>query len=234
MRPCRSSNAWSRPFLLLLWCSTYHMRLYCSKIFPIHRLDHRTSGVMLLSFNSEMAATLHDQAIRKGTKKYIALVRGIWSHEQEIIVDRPVKINEITEGARTKFSCLATLEGNNERSSLVLCEPLSGRTHQIRRHAYSIGHPIIGDTEHGDSKVNRWWREERNLNRLALHCWSIEFSLNGNHHTCMAPLPEPFRGVLQATCLWGSALEKIPNLSVEPYDDHGGSFGRNFKKEGQS
>ena len=188
---------------------------------------------MILSFNSEMAAILHEQAIRKGTKKYIALVRGVWSREQDIVVDRPVKINEITKSARTKFSCLATLEGDNERSSLVLCEPLSGRTHQIRRHAYSIGHPIIGDTEHGDSRVNRWWRENKNLNRLALHCWSIEFYLNGIHHTCKAPLHEPFRGVLKASSLWCSALEKLPDLSEEPYDDRGGSFGRNFKNEGQ-
>jgi tRNA pseudouridine65 synthase len=176
---------------------------------------------------------LHEQAIRKGNKKYIALVRGVWTDDQEKIVDRPLKINEVTKSAVTKFSCLATMEGENERSSLLLCEPLTGRTHQIRRHLQGIGHPIIGDSEHGDSRVNRWWREERGLDRLALHCWSIEFTLNGRPHTCVAPLLDPFRQVLQGTYLWYSALEKFSSLSAEPYDDRSGSLGRTFNNQGE-
>lgn len=204
---------------------------YHRKVFPIHRLDHRTSGALLLGFNSETASVLHEQAIRNGNKKYIALVRGVWDYDQEIIVDRPLIINQITKNARTKFSCLGTMEGENERSSLLLCEPLTGRTHQIRRHAQSIGHPIFGDSEHGDSKVNRWWREERGLNRLALHCFSIEFTLNDENHHCVAPLPATFRQVLELTCLWQPALEKFPILSTHPYDYRGGSFGRNYKND---
>jgi len=203
-----------------------------SKVYPIHRLDHRTSGAMLLSFNSKTASMLHDQAIRRGQKKYIALVRGLWTYDAETIVDRPLKINETMKSARTTISCLATVDGENERASLLLCEPVQGRTHQIRRHLQSIGHPIIGDTQHGDSRVNRWWREERALDRLALHCLSIEFLWNGNPCTCVAPLSEAFQQVLTEASLWHLALEKLPLLSTKPYDDKGGSLGRNFKNQG--
>jgi 23S rRNA-/tRNA-specific pseudouridylate synthase len=188
---------------------------------------------MLLSFNPATASLLHEHAIRNGNKKYIALVRGAWDYDKEIIVDRPLIINEIKKNARTKFTCLATLEGEYERSSLLLCEPLTGRTHQIRRHAQKLGHPIIGDSEHGDSKVNRWWREEKGLNRLALHCFSIEFTLKDETHSCVAPLPESFRQVLQQTLLWQPAVENFPLLATDPYDYRGGSFGRNYKQDDQ-
>jgi tRNA pseudouridine65 synthase len=196
----------------------------------VHRLDHRTSGASLLTFDSGTAGLLHDAAIRKGQKKYIALVRGEWGHPNEIIVDRPLKVQDEIKEAKTKFTLLTTTGDEDERSSLLLCEPLTGRTHQIRRHAHFINHPIIGDTQHGDSKINRWWRENKGLNRLALHCWSIEFRLNEEQHICMAPLSEDFQEVLQKTPLWGPAIIKEPQLAMKPYDERGGSNGRNYQE----
>lgn len=200
------------------------------KVFPVHRLDHRTSGAMLLAFNADMAATLHRAAIRQGQKKYIALVRGEWTKStDQFVVDKPLQVQDTIKDAKTKFTLLATMDGEQERSSLLLCEPLTGRTHQIRRHASFMGHPIIGDSQHGDSKINRWWRETKGLDRLALHCWTIDFTLNENLYTCRAPLSEEFQSILQSTPLWTNALEKEPQLSELPFDQRGGSYGRDYK-----
>lgn len=201
------------------------------KVFPVHRLDHRTSGAILLAFDAETAGMLHDAAIRKGEKKYIALVRGEWRFpNEEYLVDKPLKVGNTTKSAQTKFTLLATMTGGEfEQSSLLLCEPLTGRTHQIRRHAFAMGHPVIGDTQHGDSKVNRWWRIEKGLNRLALHCWFMEFTFHDQQHTCLAPLSNGFQAVLQTTPLWEKAVRNEPRLAELPFDETGGSHGRHYQ-----
>jgi tRNA pseudouridine65 synthase len=205
------------------------------KTFPVHRLDHRTSGAMLLAFDSYTAGTLHTAAIRHGRKQYLALVRGEWTYPNTTrIVDKPLVVQtNVTKEAQTRFTLLGTLsslgtevssshdatspsqsytmgrtnsDNNNDNNndddedtvhpsrtpnlscSLLLCEPLTGRTHQIRRHAYTMGHPILGDSQHGDTVVNRWWKKNKQWNRLALHCWKIEFTFDGTTHNCIAPV----------------------------------------------
>ena len=236
------------------------------KVFPVHRLDHRTSGAMLFAFDSETAGILHEAAIRKGQKQYIALVRGVWSPSGDfckslseyepieksdaesaesesspsttpsvVYVDKPLEVKGITKEAVTKFTLLGTTAGNdeaNERCSLVLCEPLTGRTHQIRRHAFAMGHPIIGDSQHGDNAFNRWWRKHKSFNRLGLHCWKLEFDYQGDHHECLAPLPTKFRAVLedQLPLLWEASVDKEPQLGLDPVDKVDGTHGRSYKK----
>lgn len=231
------------------------------KVFPVHRLDHRTSGAMLFAFDSETAGSLHEAAIRKGKKQYIALVRGVWNpsgsfckttseYQTEeksdnespstsqppsvVYVDKPLEVKGITKEAITKFTLLGTTLGNdevNERCSLLLCEPLTGRTHQIRRHAFAMGHPIIGDSQHGDNAFNRWWRKYKSLNRLGLHCWKLEFDYQESHHQCLAPLPTKFRSVLEdLPMLWKTSLEKEPQLGLDPVDKVDGTHGRSYKK----
>ncbi len=218
-------------------------RQLARKVFPVHRLDHRTSGAMLFAFDSETAGSLHDAAIRKGHKQYIALVRGEWNptwptndneESSVVFVDKPLEVKGITKEALTKFTLLGTTAGNednpNDRCSLLLCEPLTGRTHQIRRHAYAMGHPIIGDSQHGDNAFNRWWRKHRSLNRLGLHCWKLNFDYHGDHHECLAPLPSGFRKVLEKLDLWEDSLQKEPLLGLDPVDKVDGTHGRSYKK----
>ncbi len=217
------------------------------KVFPVHRLDHRTSGAILFAFDSETAGSLHDAAIRKGKKQYIALVRGVWNPTWEtdendpsvVYVDKPLEVKGIVKEAKTKFTLLGTTAGNktNDRCSLLLCEPLTGRTHQIRRHAYAMGHPIIGDSQHGDNAFNRWWRKHKSFNRLGLHCWKIGFEYEGDHHECLAPLPSGFAGVLQRLdddLMWEASLKKEPLLGLDPVDKVDGTHGRSYKKRVQS
>lgn len=211
-------------------------RQLARKVFPVHRLDHRTSGAMLFAFHSEMAGVLHDAAIRKGRKQYIALVRGEWNKEngeKSVLVDKPLEVKGITKDAVTKFTLLGTTRGatTDDRCSLLLCEPLTGRTHQIRRHAYAMGHPIIGDSQHGDNAFNRWWRKHRSLNRLALHCLTIDFELDGTHHECLAPLPLNLKAVFERLPLWEESLIQEPRLALDTVDKVDGTHGRSYKKQ---
>lgn len=221
------------------------------KVYPVHRLDHRTSGALLLAFGSEMAGKLHDVAIRHGSKQYIALLRGQWTYPHTTrIVDQPLRDQgNVTKEAQTKFTLLATTvptttndsssdERGDGQCSLVLCEPITGRTHQIRRHARDIDHPIIGDSQHGISRVNRYWRERRGLDRLALHCWTLEFTMEEDEtsqesHCIVSPLPAELRRTLETyvPIVWKTAMKLHPRLLMEPYDETGGTHGRHYRSK---
>mmetsp|Transcript_33915 Transcript_33915/g.74408 ORF Transcript_33915/g.74408 Transcript_33915/m.74408 type:complete len:329 (+) Transcript_33915:123-1109(+) len=249
----RSRGTSPRQFVL----STLLKRQLSRKVFPVHRLDHRTSGAILFSFDSETAGKLHGSLrSTKATKQYVALLRGDLDVElgATVTIDKPLKVGDIERTARTDFTLLASAAGSDDQRgdiesrpdfvpacSLVLCEPKTGRTHQIRRHAYALGHPVLGDTEHGDSKVNRWWRNNRGLNRLGLHCFSLHLPpVDGIDDDscvqCVAPLSPELLDVLKGDGmenLWKEALKREPGLSAEFVDLRGGSFGRNYIEEKQ-
>lgn len=195
------------------------------KVWPVHRLDHRTSGATLFAFDASTCGQLHQQ-LSGGTKEYIALLRGPWKHDNfTVLVDSPLRDYKTgtQKTAVSKFSLLAT----QDNATLVLVEIQTGRHHQIRRHASrELGQPVIGDTQHGDSKVNRWWRENRGLNRLALH--SLCISLNDN--VIVAPLSPELRRVLEQEPLWQEAIVKEPRLLLDPVDERGGTHGRHYRK----
>jgi tRNA pseudouridine65 synthase len=222
----------------------------------------------LFAFDSETCGLLHkaltydagtnnpsaeEETALTSEKNYIALLRGDWKRkfgeDEVVIVDKPLNVTGEIKEAMTEFRLLASSPGEEDSGpyspaacSLVLCTPKTGRTHQIRRHAYSIGFPIIGDTQHGDSKINRWWRENRQLNRLFLHCLSLSLpplstfndSRNKENIECTAPLLPELVAVLEREDmedLWKIAREKDPRLTLEQYDERGGTYGRNFRKE---
>jgi len=121
-------------------------------------------------------------------KTYVALVRGEGILRGEDLmkkgwfeVDRPIKDDggEVAKDATTLFKFVAGQAENGfdrPRISLVLARPKQGRWHQIRRHLNGISHPILGDSTHGVSKVNREWKEERNMpgERIALHLGRLQ------------------------------------------------------------
>lgn len=151
-------------------------------VYPVHRLDRSTSGVLLYALSSDAASKLAGLfARREPEKTYYALVRGHAPDEGEI--NSPLAEEGKTEvPARTTFETLAraTLPWKNERFetsrySLVRVSPETGRYHQIRRHLRRAGHPIVGDTMHGDGVHNRLWRAEVERSFLFLKCYSLAF-----------------------------------------------------------
>lgn len=162
-------------------------------VYPVHRLDRATSGVLLFALSSEHAKTLAE-AFRVGTvdKHYLALVRGRTPERGHI--DHPVP-RSTTKGAPridavTDFVRLAVVE----RFSWVAVQPRTGRLHQIRRHLKHLSHPLVGDVRYGKGDINRYFRAA-GLHRLALHALRLSFpdpeapAVSGARCTVTAPLP---------------------------------------------
>jgi RluA family pseudouridine synthase len=131
-------------------------RRYGRKVYPVHRIDRETSGVMLLAFDGKSAGKLAE-SLAKGSKEYLALVHGNFP-DGEIIVDLP--IGRDTESAVAKKrkawpggtqKALTRFQKVLEASdiSLVRCFPETGRLHQIRAHLLAAGYPIVGDKLYG-------------------------------------------------------------------------------------
>ncbi|MFP4469610.1 MAG: pseudouridine synthase [Bacteroidales bacterium] len=151
-------------------------------VFPAHRLDRKTSGVLLFSLDKNTDAALqHLFATGKIHKTYLAIVRGYT--EKEGRIDYPLKKENGTyQQAATNYSTLATAELGfpshthiSSRYSLVKVNPETGRMHQIRRHFAHILHPIIGDRPHGCNKQNRLFLEKFSLREMMLHASQICF-----------------------------------------------------------
>jgi tRNA pseudouridine65 synthase len=162
-------------------------------VYPVHRLDKPTSGVLLFALSAELAQMM-SLLFRENEveKTYLAVVRG-FTEEKELI-DHPLKqmldtkeqkkkgINKEAQEAQTQYECLATVElpyavsrYPAARYSLVKLKPKSGRKHQLRRHMKHIFHPIVGDTKHGRGEHNRLFREKFDSHRLLLHAVKMEF-----------------------------------------------------------
>ena len=150
------------------------------RVFPAHRLDKPTSGVLLFSFDKVSAANLSLQFKNQQiSKQYVAVVRGYT--DTEGLIKHSVKDKDAPQKPRkeatTKYKTLAQIElpvrvdssHTSSRYSVVQIEPLSGRRHQIRQHMKHISHPLIGDTSYGKSAHNRFFRDHFASNRLLLH-----------------------------------------------------------------
>lgn len=162
-------------------------------VFPIHRLDKPTSGVLLFAKSSEMASELNKQFQEHTiTKKYMAMVRGFSNENGHItkplrkIIDRygePIRKSDEEQECETFYKRLSTIElpiqidkYPTSRYSLVELTPITGRRHQLRRHMKHISHPIIGDPKYGKSKHNNFIAEEYETNRLMLASVFISFN----------------------------------------------------------
>lgn len=150
-------------------------RLAGTWVYPAHRLDRGTSGVLVFALDPETASGLGEAfRERAPAKVYVALVRG--RPPASGWIDSPVPQGE--GGARapalTYFVTVAT--SPVERCSLVLAQPHTGRLHQIRRHLKHISHPVIGDVRYGKGPINRHYRASHGLWRMALHALAIELA----------------------------------------------------------
>lgn len=165
-------------------------------VFPVHRLDRATSGALLFARSSEVA---HDLAALFDTghvdKSYLALCRGNSLNCSKIEHRLASEKGGPSVPAVTEVKLLATFE----RYGLILARPLTGRTHQIRKHLKHISRPIIGDVRYGKGEHNRIFREHFGFHRLALHCASLTFKnpRTGAVLSVEAPLPPDFSNLLR-------------------------------------
>jgi len=168
-------------------------------VWPVHRLDAPTSGVILCVFRQSEAQSL-SEAFRLGSvsKTYYAIVRG-WINEGtiEIPLQKYHRLGEFQE-AETHYrqiKCTEIPVKNNRfpqsRYSLVEVKPATGRFHQIRRHLARIAHPVIGDTSHGDSRHNRIYSEYFGTSRLLLHSGRLQIRhpVQDQELLIQAPMP---------------------------------------------
>lgn len=181
------------------------------KVYPAHRLDRGTSGALLFALHVDAARALHASFVeRRVSKLYIAVVRG-WMEMPEGRIDYPLWNRSKTEklDAVTDYRERARVElphpvgrYQTARYSILLLEPRTGRTHQLRRHLAHLRHPIIGDTVHGDSKHNIFYREHFGLDRLMLHArrLTIPHPRAGASMTFVAPSPNELTTLFAA---WG-------------------------------
>ena len=183
------------------------------RVYPVHRLDKGTCGVLVMALHSDAARALGLAFEQQRThKRYIALVRG-WLPEHAD-VHHPLRPDDAppdapVQDAHTRFRCLAHLELNacfdarhpTTRASLVEAVPTTGRRHQIRRHLKHLAHPILGDATHGKGPLNRWWAEQLGQTRLWLHAQSLT-------------VPHPATGApLELACDWNALQAHVPDAA---------------------
>ena len=169
----------------------------------VHRLDRDTSGCLILAKKRSTLKYLHE-LLRKNEiiKKYLTLVQGEWRRERRI--DLPLLKSEISSGERIVKTSADGKEALTifrplrffDQATLLEVELGTGRTHQIRVHAASAGHPIAGDEKYGDKDFNRYMKT-KGLKRMFLHAYSLSFYLpTGQKFTIEAELPVELKEIL--------------------------------------
>jgi tRNA pseudouridine65 synthase len=188
------------------------------RVYPLHRLDKPTSGVLLFALHEAMARQAMPLFAENLVKKtYLAVVRGFT--QEAGVIDYPLReeLDKMTDArarqdkpaqeAVTEFRSLATVElpfpvGRyaSARYSLLDVAPQTGRKHQIRRHMKHIFHPILGDTTHGDGKHNQFLRDQFQVRRLLLHAREMSFvhPVSGETVVVHAGLDEDFSRLIGA------------------------------------
>lgn len=189
------------------------------RLWPLHRLDKATSGVLLFARSAE-AARHWGQQFERGAigKRYLALVRG-WPAEEGRI-DTPLardpelpSTGQALLEAATRYRVLRCFEWPfqadsrhaTSRYALVEVSPLTGRRHQIRRHFKQIAHPLVGDTTHGKGAHNRAVAQWLGVSRLWLHAAAVDLPTPGGALHIEAPCPGE----------WGPLLVREARLEGE-------------------
>jgi len=171
----------------------------------VHRLDKETTGCLLIAKSSQAHHDLQKQfQDRTVEKKYLAIVHGV-PDPSTALIDAPVGRSLIN---RTKMSILKTSVSKEAKTtyrtlestdlaSLVECDLHTGRTHQVRVHMKSIGHPILGDPTYGSAKSTKLSREY-GIEGLCLHSRSLRFRSDEKEVFVEAPLPEKFMSSMKS------------------------------------
>jgi 23S rRNA pseudouridine955/2504/2580 synthase len=174
---------------------------------PAHRLDRETSGVVLVAKTRQCMVRL-TEIFTKGDgvkKSYLAGVKGKMPRAEGTI-DLPLSEHEQTarskavrgvnfQEATTHYAVVSSMR----EASLLQLRIETGRTHQIRRHLQSVGHPVAGDSRYGDFPFNRLARTRWGLRRMFLHAWklTVPHPMTGRTLRLVAPPPDELLAVLR-------------------------------------
>lgn len=154
------------------------------KVFPIHRLDRKTSGIIMLAKETMYVSKFQELFTNNEIQKtYFGVVRG-YSPDSKTI-DSPVKGRDanVHKEALTHLKTLDKITLNipvkpydSSRYSLVELAPKTGRMHQLRVHSNKVSHPLIGDSKYGDKNHNVMYTAHFNWSNLFLHAHSLKFT----------------------------------------------------------
>lgn len=168
------------------------------KVFIVHRLDKVTSGVMVFARDAETHRALNLQFENRETEKvYHAILEGNPKWAEKVAryplranvghKHRTMADNKNGKPSETRFKVIKRWQA----AALVEAKPMTGRTHQVRVHAYASGHPLLGDLLYGASETDL-------IARPALHAYSLTIELNGIRNAFVAPYPDDFRMTLES------------------------------------
>ena len=174
-----------------------------------HRLDRETSGCLLLAKSRNVLEALHDgfrnHDPQGGHEKYyLTLLAGKLAHKKQVVTlplssqhiesgERMVKIDKLDgKAAHSEFELLEHIAGQ----SLVRVRITTGRMHQIRVHAQSLGHPVLGDRKYGQRAANQVLRK-RGLKRMFLHAEHLRLQFNGEERAFAAPVPTDLEKLIE-------------------------------------
>ncbi|VAW66213.1 Ribosomal large subunit pseudouridine synthase C [hydrothermal vent metagenome] len=173
----------------------------------VHRLDRETSGCLIIARSREALKQLHQhfRDENAGMKKiYRAIIQGRWQGDEKIIDlpllkntlrggERMVEVNPQGKEARSLFIPLEY----RQTASLMEVKLYTGRTHQIRVHAQSMGQPIAGDRKYGDPAFNGTLKK-RGFRRMFLHAYKLDFSLDTQNYNICAPLDDEWNKLINS------------------------------------
>lgn len=156
---------------------------YHHKYTPVHRLDRKTSGLIVMAKSTEYVKEFQSLFEFSNVKKiYLALVRGHIKSEGAISSPVKGKDSKAYKEACTYYTCIKHFTLNepvapyeSSRYSLIQLNPSTGRMHQLRIHMNKISHPIVGDTKYGDRFHNRLFQRKFEISYLFLHAHQLKF-----------------------------------------------------------
>lgn len=172
----------------------------------VHRLDKDTSGCLLIAKKRSALRKLQELFRNSQIQKtYQALLSGQWIRKKLLVTapllkniskggERVVVISQSGKAAETLFTRLKLFRN----ATLVEASPKTGRTHQIRVHAASLGHPIVGDERYGVDDVNKVFKK-KGYKRMFLHANTLKFQhpVTGVLMNISAPLPSQLENLLK-------------------------------------
>ncbi len=175
------------------------------KVYPVHRLDKETSGIILLATEKKVLTQLSDLFAKGGVdKRYIALVHGTFEnidtdtyHFWDIPLTKSAAGRKNPKGRGKLVKCKTgyRLLEQSDHYSLLKINLYTGRKHQIRRHAKLAGHPVVGDSRYGSKRAIEFLQKNKNFYRLGLHCQSLGFKSPENGETIFISSNNPLKEI---------------------------------------